>query len=153
VQDKVYASNRKAFHDYHILEQVEAGLALHGTEVKSVRAGRVNLRDAYARLQGGEMWLMNAHVSPYEQGNRWNHEPLRARKLLMHRNEILRLSSEAQRAGGTLVPLSVYDKRGKIKVQLGVAKGKRQYDKRETLAKRDAQRDVDRALSDHERDR
>jgi SsrA-binding protein len=153
VQDKVYASNRKAFHDYHILEQVEAGLALHGTEVKSVRAGRVNLRDAYARLQGGEMWLMNAHVSPYEQGNRWNHEPLRARKLLMHRNEILRLSSEAQRAGGTLVPLSLYDKRGKIKVQLGVAKGKRQYDKRETLAKRDAQRDVDRALSDHERDR
>jgi SsrA-binding protein len=153
VQDKVYASNRKAFHDYHILEQVEAGLALHGTEVKSVRAGRVNLRDAYARLQGGEMWLINAHVSPYEQGNRWNHEPLRARKLLMHRNEILRLSSEAQRAGGTLVPLSVYDKRGKIKVQLGVAKGKRQYDKRETLAKRDAQRDVDRALSDHERDR
>ena len=99
------------------------------------------------------MWLINAHVSPYQQGNRWNHEPLRARKLLMHRNEILRLSSEAQRAGGTLVPLSVYDKRGKIKVQLGVAKGKRQYDKRETLAKRDAQRDVDRALSDHERDR
>ena len=153
MQDKVYASNRKAFHDYHILEQVEAGLALHGTEVKSVRAGRVNLRDAYARVQGGEMWLMNAHVAPYDQGNRWNHEPLRPRKLLLHRTEILRLSGEAQKAGGTLVPLSLYDKRGNIKVELGIAKGKRQYDKRESIAKRDAQRDVDRALREHERDR
>jgi SsrA-binding protein len=153
VSDKVFASNRKAFHDYSILEQVEAGLSLTGTEVKSVRAGRVNLRDSFARAQGGEMWLWNAHIAPYEQGNRWNHEPTRTRKLLLHRREIAHLAAEAKQGGFTIVPLSVYDKKGNIKVQLGLAKGKRQYDKRESIAKREAQRDIDRAIRAAQRDR
>jgi SsrA-binding protein len=152
VQGKVYANNRKAFHDYHVLDQVEAGLALTGTEVKSVRAGKVNLRDAFARVQQGEAWLWNAHIAPYDQGNRWNHDPTRTRKLLLHRREIARLAGEVKQAGFTLVPLSVYDKDGHIKVSLGVAKGKRQYDKREAIAEREATRAIQRALRDHERD-
>ncbi len=153
MQDKVYATNRKAFHDYHILEDVEAGLALTGTEVKSVRAGRVNLREAFARVQNGEAWLWNAHIAPYERGTAWNHEPTRTRKLLLHRREIDRLAGQTRQTGVTLVPLSVYDKRGHIKVKLGVAKGKREYDKREAIAEREARRDIERAVRDIERRR
>ncbi len=153
MQDKVYATNRKAFHDYHILEDVEAGLALTGTEVKSVRAGRVNLREAFARVQNGEAWLWNVHIAPYERGTAWNHEPTRTRKLLLHRREIDRLAGQTRQTGVTLVPLSVYDKRGHIKVKLGVAKGKREYDKREAIAEREARRDIERAVRDIERRR
>ena len=153
MSDKVYASNRKAFHDYHILEQFEAGVALQGTEVKSIRAGKVNLRDAFARPQRGEMFLWNVHIAPYERGSHWNHEPGRTRKLLLHKGEIARLTEAAKRTGHTIVPLSVYDKSGTIKVSLGVAKGKRQYDKREALAEREAQRDIERAIRDAERNR
>jgi SsrA-binding protein len=142
------ASNRQAYHDYHIVESVEAGLALMGTEVKSIRAGNVNLRDAYARAQDGEIWLWNAHIAPFEQGNRWNHEPRRPRRLLLHTREIGRLSSKAQESGFTLVPLRLYDRRGKLKLELALAKGKRQYDKRSAIAERETKREIDRAIKE-----
>ena len=147
-QDKVFATNRKAYHDYHVLESLEAGLALTGTEIKSVRAGRVNLREGYARVQDGEIWLYNTHISPYEQGNRYNHEPTRPRKLLLHKGEIGRLTGKSQEQGLTLVPLRMYERRGHAKVELAVVCGKRQYDKREAIARRDAQREVDRAVKE-----
>ena len=147
-QDKVFATNRKAYHDYHVLESLEAGLALTGTEIKSVRAGRVNLREGYARVQDGEIWLYNTHISPYEQGNRYNHEPTRPRKLLLHKGEIGRLTGKSQEQGLTLVPLRIYERRGHAKVELAVVRGKRQYDKREAIARRDAQREVDRAVKE-----
>ena len=123
---QIVATNRKARHDYHIEERFEAGLALTGTEVKSIRSGRVQLRDAFARVDRGEVWLYNMHVAPYEFGNRWNHEPTRTRKLLLHRKEIRRLSGLLQQQGLTLVPLSLYiNERGKVKVELGLARGKK----------------------------
>ena len=122
-QDKTLAMNRQALHDYNVLESVEAGLALAGTEVKSIRAGNVNLRDAYARAQDGEIWLWNAHIAPFEQGNRWNHEPRRPRRLLLHSREIGRLMRKAGESGNTLVPLRLYDRKGKIKLELALAKG------------------------------
>ena len=122
-QDKTLAMNRQALHDYNVLESVEAGLALAGTEVKSIRAGNVNLRDAYARAQDGEIWLWNAHIAPFEQGNRWNHEPRRPRRLLLHTREIGRLMRKAGESGNTLVPLRLYDRKGKIKLELALAKG------------------------------
>src|SRR5205085_2655765 len=131
-------TNRQALHEYHILETVEAGLALQGTEVKSIRSGNVNLRDAYARADKGEIWLWNAHIAVWEQGNRWNHEPRRPRKLLLHTREIGRLAAKATMSGNTLVPLRLYDKNGKVKVELALAKGKRQYDKREAIAERES---------------
>src|SRR5205814_93990 len=137
-RERVYANNRRAFHEYHIVETVEVGIALTGTEVKSVRAGRVNLREAYARVERGELWLHNAHISQYDPGNRYNHEPTRSRKLLAHTREIGRLAREATQSGQTLVPLRVYDRKGHIKVDLAVAKGKRGYDKRADMAERDA---------------
>ena len=146
--DKLFATNRKAYHDYHVLESLEAGLALTGTEIKSVRAGRVNLREGYARVQDGEIWLYNTHISPYEQGNRYNHEPTRPRKLLLHKGEIGRLTGKSQEQGLTLVPLRMYERRGHAKVELAVVRGKRQYDKREAIARRDAQREVDRAVKE-----
>jgi SsrA-binding protein len=146
--ERVFATNRKAFHDYHILETIEAGLVLTGTEIKSIRAGRVNLRDGYARVQEGEIWLYNTHVSPYDQGNRYNHEPMRPRKLLLHKGEIGRLTGKSQEQGLTLVPLRLYERKGHAKVELAVVRGKRQYDKREAIAARDAQREVDRAVKD-----
>ena len=146
--EKVFATNRKAFHDYHILESIEAGLALTGTEIKSIRAGKVNLRDGYARVQGREAWLYNVHVSPYDQGNRYNHEPMRPRKLLLHKEQIARLASKSQEQGLTLVPLRLYDRRGHAKVELAVVRGKKQYDKREAIASRDARREVDRAVKE-----
>jgi SsrA-binding protein len=147
-RDKIFASNRKAYHDYHVLESLEAGLVLSGTEIKSVRAGRVNLRDGYARVQNGEIWLYNTHISPYDQGNRYNHEPMRPRKLLLHKGEIGRLTGKSQEQGLTLVPLRMYERKGHAKVELAVVRGKRQYDKREAIAERDAKREVDRAIKE-----
>src|SRR5919198_5003745 len=117
MSDKVFATNRKAFHDYHILESVEAGLVLTGTEVKSIRAGKLQLREGYARVDGGEAWLHNTHISPYEQGNRYNHEPMRVRKLLLHRGQIGHLAGKLREGGVTLVPLRLYDKQGHLKVE------------------------------------
>jgi SsrA-binding protein len=149
--EKLITSNRQARHDYFITETVEAGLALTGTEIKSVRAGRVNLREAYARIENGEAWLVGMHVSPYEQaGASFQHDPLRPRKLLLHRREIERLRGELGQKGLTLVPLRLYLKRGRAKVELGLAKGKKLYDKRDTLAARDARRDIERALRGRE---
>src|ERR1700694_1742798 len=146
--ERTLASNRQAFHDYHILETVEAGLALQGTEVKSIRSGNVNLRDSYARVDKGEIWLWNAHIAVWEQGNRWNHEPRRPRKLLLHTREIGRLAAKATMGGNTLVPLRLYDKGGKVKVELALAKGKRQYDKRDAIAERDSKREIERAVKE-----
>jgi SsrA-binding protein len=146
--DRVFASNRKAFHEYEILESIEAGIALTGTEIKSVRAGKVNLRESYARVQNGEVLLYNMHVSPYDQGNIWNHEPLRTRKLLLHRREIGRLAEKSQAQGLTLVPLRMYARKGHAKVELAVARGKRQYDKRASIADRDSKRELDRVVKE-----
>ena len=143
---KTVAENRKARHDYHIEETVEAGIALQGTEVKSLRLGQANLRDSYAAVENGEILMYNVHISPYTYGNRFNHEPLRTRKLLLHRAEIRRLIGRVREKGYTLVPLKIYFKRGKAKVELALARGKKLYDKREDIAKRDAQRDMERAL-------
>jgi len=151
VSDRVLATNRRAFHDYHILENVEAGLALSGTEVKSIRAGKVQLREGYAKVEHGEAWLHNTHIAPYDQGNRFNHEPMRARKLLLHRGQIGHLAGKLREGGVTLVPLKLYDKRGHLKVELAVARGKRQYDKRLAIAARDAKREIERAVRDRER--
>jgi SsrA-binding protein len=146
-QEKAVATNRKAFHDYFVDEVVEAGVVLTGTEIKSVRAGRLNLRDSYAKVVDGEMWMYNVHISPYEQGNRFNHDPNRPRKLLLHRKEIKQLQRKAEEKGFTLVPLRMYIKSHRAKVQLAVARGRRAYDKREAVAERDAQREIDRELA------
>jgi SsrA-binding protein len=140
------ASNRKAYHDYFIEETYEAGIALAGTEVKSLRAGRVNLRDSYAEMRAGELYLVGAHISPYDQGNIANHDPLRARKLLLHRGEIDRITAKVDEKGYTLVPTRLYFSGSRAKVEIGLARGKRQYDKRADLARRDAQREIERAL-------
>lgn len=143
---KVIAVNRRAHHDYFIDDRVEAGLVLTGTEIKSIREGRVNLREGYARIVDGEGWLVNVHIAPYEQGNRYNHEPRRDRKLLLHRDEINTLIGKVRQRGYTLVPLQLYLKRGRAKVELGLARGKRDYDKREVIARREAQREIERHL-------
>lgn len=143
---KVFARNRKARHDYSIEETVEAGLVLTGTEVKSVREGSASLRDSYAMIENGEAWLFNSHISPYEQGNQFNHEPRRPRKLLLHRREIDYLYSQVRERGYTLVPLKLYESNGFIKVELAVAKGKRQYDKRRDIKERDAERRMRQAV-------
>jgi len=145
------AQNRKAWHDYFIEETYEAGIALVGTEVKSIRAGNINLKDSYADVKDGEIFLYNVHVSPYEKGNIFNKDPLRTRKLLMHRIEIAKLNGYIRQKGYTLVPLKVYLVRNRIKVELGVARGKKLYDKRESIMKRDAERDVERAFKDGHR--
>jgi SsrA-binding protein len=151
---KVVATNRRAWHEYFIDEKIEAGMALTGTEIKSIREGRVNLRDAYASLdKGGEAWLMSAHIAPYEQGNRYNHEPTRPRKLLLHKSEINSLAGKVSRPGFTIIPLQMYLKNGKAKVELGLARGKRTFDKREAIARRDAQRDIDREMAGRRRGR
>lgn len=141
------AENRRARHDYHIEESIEAGIALTGSEIKSVRAGRVNLRGSYARVVNDEVLLYDAHISPYEQsGVYFNHDPMRPRKLLLHRREISRLTGLVRQKGLTLVPLRIYFKGRRAKVELGVARGKKLYDKREDIARREAQRDIDRAI-------
>jgi SsrA-binding protein len=144
--EKILATNRKAYHDYHIEETYEAGVALTGTEIKSVRAGSVNLRDSYAQVKNGELWLLNVHIAPYEPASRQNVDPYRNRKLLMHRKEILRLFGRVQEKGFTLVPLRMYLKKNRAKVEIGLARGKRQYDKREAISKRDAAREIERAV-------
>lgn len=146
---RTIADNRKARHDYFIHERYEAGIALVGTEVKSIRQGRLNLKDGYAQIRNGELWLYNVHISPYEEGNRFNVEPLRPRKLLMHRSEINKLAGKVQQRGYTLIPLSLYWSRGKVKVNLGVCTGKKIYDKRKDLAEKSARRDMARALARH----
>jgi SsrA-binding protein len=148
---KVVAVNRRATHDYFIDDRMEAGLVLTGTEIKSIREGRVNLREGYARIVDGEAWLVNVHIAPYEQGNRYNHEPLRDRKLLLHRDEIAQLLGRVRQRGYTLIPLSIYLKHGRAKVELGLARGKREYDKRESIARREAQREIERGLRDRNR--
>ncbi|HIE65928.1 MAG: SsrA-binding protein SmpB [Nitrospira sp.] len=145
-KDAVIAKNRKAFHDYFIQESMEAGIVLLGTEVKSIRDGRINLKDSYARLEKGEIYLYNCHISPYRHGNLANHEPLRRRKLLLKKREIERFIGQTQIKGLTLIPLKFYFKRGLVKVELGLAKGKNLYDKRETEAKKTAQREMEKAV-------
>ncbi len=140
--DKVVATNREAYHNYFVLETYECGIALTGTEVKSIRGGRCNLKDSYALIREGEAWLFNAHISPYSHGNRENHEPTRTRKLLLHKAEIDRLLGKSQEKGLTLVPTKMYFKNGRIKLELAVAKGKKLYDKRETERRREADREV-----------
>lgn len=149
---KIVAENRKARHDYHIHETYEAGMVLTGTEVKSLRAGKANLKDSYARIDNAELMLHNMHISPYEQGNRFNHEPMRTRKLLMHRFEINKLIGQTKEKGYTLVPMKLYFTRGNAKVQLGLATGKKNYDKRQDLAERDAKREMDRAFRDRQKE-
>ncbi|HEY8450243.1 MAG TPA: SsrA-binding protein SmpB [Bacillota bacterium] len=143
---KVIARNRKAYHDFDIEETIEAGIVLTGTEVKSVRAGRVNLKDSHALIEKGEVWLYNMHIAPYEHGNRYNHEPTRPRKLLLHRNEIAYLHGKVRQRGYTLVPVQVHLKNDWVKVELAVARGKRKYDKRRDIAEREAERRMLRAL-------
>lgn len=148
---RVIAENRKARHDYHIDEVLEAGLVLQGTEVKSIRARRVNLKDSYARVENNEVFLHNMHISPYEQGNRFNHDPLRSRKLLLNRSEIRRLIGLTREKGMALVPLRLYFRRGKVKLELAVARGKKLYDKRRDLAERTAKREVEKAFKERQK--
>lgn len=146
-QYKVVATNRKAYHDYFIEEKLEAGVMLRGTEVKSLRDGRVNLQDSYASVDDGEVFLHHCHISPYSHGNIMNHDPLRVRKLLLHRKEINKLIGKTQQKGLTLIPLRIYfSKRGQAKVELALAKGKKQYDRRESIKAREAGREVERVL-------
>ncbi|RXT04052.1 SsrA-binding protein SmpB [Ammoniphilus sp. CFH 90114] len=149
--EKLIAQNKKAFHDYHIEDKYEAGVVLTGTEIKSVRQGKVNMRDSFAQIRKGEVTLHNMHISPYEQGNRYNHEPLRTRKLLLHREEINKLIGLIKEKGYTLVPLKIYLKNGLAKVQIATAKGKKEYDKREDLKKKDAQREMAKAIKERNR--
>jgi SsrA-binding protein len=149
--ENLVASNRKAYHDFFIEETYEAGLALVGTEVKSLRAGKANLRDSYAEIRKGQLYLVGAHISPYEQGNLANHDPLRPRKLLLHRGEIDRIAIKVREKGYTIVPTRIYFVGSLAKIEIGLARGKRQYDKRADLAKKDAARDVERVLRGRER--
>lgn len=141
---KTVATNRKAGHEYFLLETYEAGIALKGSEIKSIRAGQISLAEAYVQINQGEAWLMEAHVAPYEQASIHNHEPRRPRRLLMHRSEILRLFNHVRQKGATIVPLRVYLKDGRAKLEIALAKGKKLYDKREAIAKRDAEREMRR---------
>jgi len=145
---KVVATNRKAFHEYFIHDTSEAGIALLGSEIKSIRAGRVSLQDGYVSFEKGEAWLVNVHIAQYDPASRQNHDPKRRRKLLLHRREIDRLAGKVQEKGFTVIPTRLYLKDGRAKVEIGLAKGKRLYDKREAIAKRDSQRQVDRALKE-----
>ena len=148
---KVIAQNRKAFHDYFVEEEYECGLALFGTEVKSIRQGRVNLKESWAQIRKGEIRVEGMHVSPYEQGNIFNKDPLRPRKLLMHKSEIRKLDGLVMRQGYTLIPLELYFREGRVKLQLGLCKGKQAHDKRDSIAKRDSDREIRRALRDRQK--
>jgi len=149
--EKVLATNRQALFNYFILDRLETGIVLVGTEVKSLRLGLCNLKDSYARCQDGEMWLYNCHIGPYPHGNRMNHEPLRPRKLLLHGKQILRLDREVTRGGATLVPLKIYLRDRNIKVELGLAKGKKTYDKRAAIKEKDLKREADVAARERRR--
>ena len=146
IEGKIIADNRKARHDYFVIETYEAGIELFGTEVKSLRAGAVNLKDSYCDIDGGELFALGVHISPYEQGNIFNKNPLRPKKLLMHKREIMRLLGQVSREGLTLIPLSLYLSGSRVKLALGLCKGKKLYDKRDDAAKRDADRAIDRAM-------
>lgn len=145
---KLVAQNKKALHDYFVLEKYEAGIELFGTEVKSIRQGRVNLKDSWCSIEKGEIFAMGMHISPYEQGNIFNRDPLRKKRLLMHKREIRKLYAKVKQEGLTIVPLSIYFLKGRAKLEIGLCKGKKNYDKRETAAKRDAQRDMERTLKE-----
>jgi len=146
---KTIATNRKAYHNYHVMDNVEAGIALTGTEIKSIRAGRGSLGDAYVRPEGGEMWLLNAHIARYEAGSYMSHSPTRSRKLLLHRKEINILTRQLQEKGLTLIPLRLYIKDSVAKVEIALAKGKKLYDKRESITRREVKRDIERAVKRH----
>jgi SsrA-binding protein len=148
---KIIAENRKALHDYHIVETLEAGIALLGTEVKSIREGRVNLRDSYGRVENGEIWVYNINISPYSHRGYADHEPLRRRKLLLHRHEVLKLIGKTAERGFTLVPLRVYYKNGRVKVAISLAKGKTAPDKRETIRRRETERETRAAIKNRSR--
>ncbi|SFB11557.1 MULTISPECIES: SsrA-binding protein SmpB [unclassified Bacillus (in: firmicutes)] len=150
-EGKLISNNKKAYHDYFIEETFEAGIVLQGTEIKAIRAGRINLKDSYAKIFNNEIFLYSMHVSPYEQGNRYNHDPLRTRKLLLKRREIAKLIGETKQAGYALVPLKLYLKNGFAKVLIGLAKGKKNYDKREDLKQKEAKRDIERAFRDRQK--
>ena len=148
---KTIAQNRKAWHDYFVEDKLECGIVLFGTEVKSVRQGKVNLKESWAQVRDGEVWVEGMHISPFEQGNIFNKDPLRTRKLLMHKSEIRKLDGLVMRQGYTLVPLEVYLKDGRMKVQLGLCKGKQLHDKRDSIAKRDSNREIQRALRNNQK--
>ncbi|MBS4200247.1 SsrA-binding protein SmpB [Bacillus sp. FJAT-49732] len=148
---KLVAQNKKAHHDYFIEDTYEAGIVLQGTEIKSIRAGKANIRDSFARIQNGELFLHNAHISPYEQGNRYNHDPLRTRKLLLHRKEINKLIGESKEQGYSIIPLKIYLKDGFAKILIGLGKGKKKYDKREDLKQKEAKRDIERAFRERQK--
>ncbi len=148
---KTISQNRKAYHDYFVEEKVECGIALFGTEVKSIRQGRVNLKESWAQVRKGEIWVEGMHISPYEQGNIFNRDPLRSRKLLLHRNEIRKLDGQVMKQGFTLVPLEMYLKDGRVKVLLGLCKGKKLHDKRDVMAQKDSDREIQRALRQKQR--
>lgn len=144
MEKKVITTNRKAYHDYHIFDKFVAGIVLSGTEIKSIRKSAINLKDSFCKIEDNEIFLYNCHISPYKQGNRYNHKAERTRKLLLTKKEILKMHSKIKKDGYTIVPLEVFISRGFAKVEIGLAKGKKLYDKRETLAKKDIQRDIDR---------
>jgi SsrA-binding protein len=147
--ENIVTTNRKAYHDYFIHDTFEAGISLLGTEVKSLRGGKANLKDSYAIIKNGEAFLLNCHISPYSHGNIQNHDPLRTRKLLLHRREIDKLWGNITQKGLTVIPLKIYFKKGKAKVELGLAKGKRQYEKRSTIKEKEAKREIERHLKSH----
>lgn len=148
---KTIAQNRKAFHDYFVEERFECGLALFGTEVKSIRLGKVNLKESWAQIRKGEIWVEGMHISPYEQGNIFNRDPLRPKKLLMHKAEIRKLDAKVAKQGFTLIPLEIYLKDGRMKMQLGLCRGKQLHDKRDSMAKRDSNREIQRALRNNQK--
>ena len=143
---RTIAQNRKAFHDYFVEEKTECGIALFGTEVKSIRQGKINLKESWAQIRKGEIWVEGLHISPYEQGNIYNRDPLRPKKLLLHRSEIRKIEGLVMRQGYTLIPLEIYLKNGRIKVLLGICKGKQLHDKRDAMAKKDSEREIQRAM-------
>lgn len=150
-EDRILAQNKKANHDYYIEETIEAGIVLQGTEIKSIRNAKVQLKDSFVRIRNNEAWISNMHISPYEQGNRFNHDPLRSRKLLLHKKQISELIGDTKRDGYSIVPLKMYMKNGFAKVLIGVGKGKKDYDKRDVLKKKEAKRDMDRAFKESNR--
>ena len=151
MEKKTIAQNKKAFHDYFVIDKFEAGIELYGTEVKSIRAGKVNLKDCYADIKNGEIFVYGMHISPYEQGNIFNVDPLRERKLLLHKEQIARFNGLIAREGYTLIPLSLYLKEGKVKVALGLCRGKKNYDKRDSMLEKAHKRDMERALKERNR--
>ena len=148
---KTLVQNRKVYHEYFVEEKIECGLALFGTEVKSVRLGRVNLKESWAQVRNGEIWVEGMHISPYEQGNIFNRDPLRPKKLLLHRSEIRKLDSQVMRQGYTLIPVELYLKDGRVKLELGVCRGKQVHDKRDAMARRDSDREIQRALRNRQK--